>query len=297
VQAEGLPVHLRSLLVIGATAATLSVLSLLAVSAMLAPCAKAADAPVLKELGRVKYAPLREPSGLVKSRRHRGIFWTINDSESGPHLFALDRTATVRADFRVKGAVNIDWEALAMDEAGNLYVGDVGNNLAPRGLPRRWVYRLPEPDRLELPTTDRTPEVPAERTYPFRYAARSFDCEGMFWHADSLFLISKVSKNTAIHRLPLDRPGEVTTLEEVIVLTDVPLVTDASLSEDGKRLAVCSYDYAAVFTLDPKQPLDQLKDSRPTVVRFPSTSIEGCCWDGDELLLIAEDGRLYALRP
>ena len=35
--------------------------------------------------------------------------------------------------------------------------------------------------------------------------------------------------------------------------------TARCLSPDGKRLAVCSYDYAAVFTLDPKQPLDQLK--------------------------------------
>ena len=39
---------------------------------------------------------------------------------------------------------NVDWEDIAIDDNGRLYLGDIGNN--GNRLPLRAIYRLDEPD-------------------------------------------------------------------------------------------------------------------------------------------------------
>ena len=56
------------------------------------------------------------------------------------------RAQELLAEYHVEGAANFDWESLAIDGEGRLYIGDVGNNIFPGGLRRRVIYRVPEPD-------------------------------------------------------------------------------------------------------------------------------------------------------
>lgn len=257
-----------------------------------APFGKDGD---LKRIGTLVHPAIAEASGLTPSRQHAGVFWTINDSGNAPHLFAVDRSGKLRAEFRVKGALNLDWEALASDEAGYLYIGDVGNNAVPGGLARRWVYRIKEPNPQQ--GAGGVQEVALDRVYPYTFPAKPFDVEGMFVHKDKLYLISKVPKApTKLYQLPLDQPGQAVQLVEVCDLPGVTLVTDAALSPDGRRLAVCSDSYAAKFELNADEPLESLKHKTPRMVRFPAKNIEGCCWDGDDLLLVSEDREIFVLR-
>ena len=86
---------------------------------------------------------LPEASGIVKSRRHPGIFWVHNDSGNPPALFAIRRDGTVVREFRLE-VPNVDWEDIAIDDEGHLYLGDIGNNGGLLAL--RAVYRIDEPD-------------------------------------------------------------------------------------------------------------------------------------------------------
>src|SRR3954449_35730 len=70
----------------------------------------------LQRIGTIAHPPLCEASALVKSRKHEGVFWTLNDSGNAPHLFAIDRSGKLIAEYKVKKAPNIDWEAMAQDE-------------------------------------------------------------------------------------------------------------------------------------------------------------------------------------
>jgi hypothetical protein len=99
-----------------------------------------------------------------------------------------------------------------------------------------------------------------------------------------------------LYRLPLESPEKDVTLQAVCPLPGVHVVTDASLAPDGKRLALCGYDWAACYNLDPERSLAQLVDLRPILMRFPRTEIEACAWDGDELILASESREIYALR-
>src|SRR3954470_12775279 len=99
-------------------------LSLL-VLALLAP-----DRPATPDrIGRLEHPAIREASGIVASRRHPGIFWVHNDSGNPPALYAIRRDGALVRAYRV-GVPNVDWEDIAADGEGHLFLGDTGNNNA-----------------------------------------------------------------------------------------------------------------------------------------------------------------------
>src|SRR5438105_10764194 len=99
--------------------------------------------PPLEPLGRFDVRVIPEASGIVASRRHPGIFWVHNDSGNAPRLFAVRRDGSLVREFAV-AAPNVDWEDIATDDHGHLYIGETGNNNGR--LPLRAVYQLDEPD-------------------------------------------------------------------------------------------------------------------------------------------------------
>ena len=112
-------------------------------------------------MGKLDVRLVPEASGIVKSRRHAGIFWVHNDSGNPPSLFAIRADGRIIREFRLE-IPNIDWEDIAIDDHGHLYVGDIGNNLG--ALPIRAIYRIDEPD----------PAKPAAR--PLKAATRLALC-------------------------------------------------------------------------------------------------------------------------
>lgn len=246
-------------------------------------------------VGATRHPEIREASGFVKSRKHADVFWIVNDSGNPSNLYAIRKTGELLASYSVTGAVNLDWEALAIDDNGNLYIGDVGNNVPPGGIARRWVYQVREPDPLQPGETKRS--VAVEKTYYYSFPKKPFDVEGMFFHHDTLWLVSKVKKGTTLYRLPLTNAGQAVPLAEGAAAPGASVVTGASISEDGRRLALCSYDHLAVFTLPKDYRLEDLRRLPPLLVRYPAADIEGCCWDGDAVLLITEPGQIYRFNP
>ena len=106
-----------------------------------------ADGPAaLEPLGKLDVRLVPEASGIVKSRRHPGVFWVHNDSGNPPSLFAIRADGRIVREFRLE-IPNIDWEDIAIDDQGHLYIGDIGNNLG--ALPARAIYRIDEPDPAE----------------------------------------------------------------------------------------------------------------------------------------------------
>ncbi|MDX1348730.1 MAG: hypothetical protein R3279_00710 [Putridiphycobacter sp.] len=57
---------------------------------------------------------------------------THNDGGNRPELYVLSKKGKHEHTIEVKDVKNYDWEDLAMDHKGNLYIGDFGNNLNNR---------------------------------------------------------------------------------------------------------------------------------------------------------------------
>jgi hypothetical protein len=99
---------------------------------------------------------VRESSGIVASRRTPGLYWTHSDSGGRSELYAVDSTGQpVGKPVIVTGATNVDWEDIAGDESGNLWIADIGNNLSFRTDLSLWVVPEPQPGSARSATRTR----------------------------------------------------------------------------------------------------------------------------------------------
>jgi len=59
-------------------------------------------------------------------------FIAINDGGNKAVLFVLNFEGEIIHEVKIKEAKNVDWEDLTIDEYGNIYIADIGNNLNKR---------------------------------------------------------------------------------------------------------------------------------------------------------------------
>jgi hypothetical protein len=258
-----------------------------------------APAPTLQRIGRLDHPAIREASGIVASRKHPGVFWVHNDSGNPPALFAVRRDGTLIREFAV-GVPNVDWEDIAVDDSGHLFVGEIGNNGSV--LPLRAVYKLDEPDPFLEPKVDSDAKRPTKLNavtacyYRFESGKR-FDAEGLVIDKGRALLVAKTfdGRDAEVYAIPFDPPAPLlkpAVPERIGTLPGFTKpVTGASLSLDGKRLAVCSLRSVGVYERAGKD-----KWKRLAIRPFRSEDqIEAITWDGDDLILAGEERGVYRL--
>ena len=72
-------------------------------------------------IGTINHFAISESSGLTASQQYPGTFWTHNDG-GYQFLFAITQSGEMQGAFQIVGANLIDWEAIASDNNGNLYL-------------------------------------------------------------------------------------------------------------------------------------------------------------------------------
>jgi len=271
---------------------------------------------VLEPVARIAPEARREVSGIVRSRGDAAVFWVVADSGNPARVFPVRADGSLAwgtAGVEVLGAQNTDWEDLALDASGRLIIADLGNNSQERTDLR--LYLLPEPKAG-------TASAPAAEEWHVRYPDRewregkpagpaNFDCEAVFAVGDEVFLLTKhrADTRTKLYRVDrgLDRELERSdTLPPWSMLTYIDgfdaggMVTAADASDDGTRLAVLTYGRVWVFerpaTLTPFFAGRLL--SRRIEAARSGGALESICFEADgSLLLAAENGRLYRVRP
>ncbi|GAA0475595.1 hypothetical protein ACFQ2B_12265 [Streptomyces stramineus] len=179
---------------------------------------------------------IRESSGLAASRVHPGVYWTHNDSDDGPYVYAVDsRTGRTVARVTLAGITPRDVEAISIGPDGNVYVGDIGDNLGG-SWPQVWIYRFPEPKTLKDTTV--TPV-----RYTVRYEDGPRDAESLMVHPKTgrVYLVSKKrSGKGALYAGPENLSASGTNTFRRVADINV-WATDGAFSPDGTRLVVRGY--------------------------------------------------------
>ncbi|MFQ5601308.1 MAG: hypothetical protein ACE5G2_12255 [Candidatus Krumholzibacteriia bacterium] len=270
------------------------------VLAVLAVGCRSPSPGVWRACAHITAPAIGECSGIVRSRQYAGVFWIHNDSGDAARLFAVDLEGTLLREVRVQGAHNVDWEDLAIDDAGHLFIGDFGNNDNERQ--DLVIYVIEEPDPAASPA-DPVLEVPVLRRVPFHYpeqrafpdsGERNYDCEAMFWHDGGLYILTKHRSDTrtVLYRVPLQSSGRraVVRLGEFAVGSQV---TAADISPDGRILVVLSYQYILVF----ERPADgeNYLAGRSHRVLIEGRQCEGICFDGDRIVFVNEQREVFCL--
>lgn len=191
---------------------------------------------------RIKDPRITESSGLAASRRHKGVYWTHNDSDDGPYVYAVDSsTGRTVATVTLQGIDPRDVEAISVGPGGRVYVGDIGDNL-DGGWSEVWIYRFDEPQKLRDVTVTPT-------RYTVRYEDGPRDAESLMVHPKTgrVYIASKKqNKKGAVYEGParLD-PAGVNTFRR-IARTEV-WATDGAFSPDGTRLVLRGYFGGEMF--------------------------------------------------
>src|SRR5215207_5794639 len=253
----------------------------LAITVLLWPCAGSAgergapaDQARVAEVGRIKSGSLTEASGLAASRRHADVYWTHNDGSDGV-LHAVRRDGSTVA--RVKVAAKFsDWEDLAIDARGDLFLADVGNNARDRK--RVTVYRITEPDPQH-------PEQAVTRQeWKLTFPGKPFDCESLFVWREHGYVVSKVDKGqrATVYRFALTPTNKRRELEQVCTVPVDEPVTAADVSEDGGKLALLTRGTLYLFQIDGE--VTNVATALPKHYALPRVQAEGCCFTQDGVL-------------
>ncbi|MEV8051605.1 WD40 repeat domain-containing protein [Streptomyces bacillaris] len=187
---------------------------------------------------------ITESSGLAASRLHPGIYWTHNDSDDGPYVFAVDsRTGKTVATVTMRGVGEPrDVEGISIGPDGDIYVGDIGDNLDGTWN-HVWIYRFPEPKTLRDTTVTAT-------QYDVQYADGPRNAESLMVHPKTgrVYIASKNENGGGLY----EGPAKLTTGSMNVFrrVGEVPWVTDGAFSPDGRSLALRSYFSARVYAFE-----------------------------------------------
>ncbi|MFH9852516.1 WD40 repeat domain-containing protein [Streptomyces althioticus] len=205
-------------------------------TAALAVPASAADNDDGDEGFTINDPRITESSGLAASRQHPGVYWTHNDSDDGPYLYAVDgSTGDTVARLTLTGiGTPRDVEAISLGPGNRLFVADTGDNLGGTW-PYVWIYELPEPKRLQDATVQAT-------QYVVKYADGPRDAEAMVVHPRTgrVYLIDKHEDGGHLY----EGPAKLSPKGDNVFRPIAPVelwTTDAALSPDGQDLAVRGY--------------------------------------------------------
>jgi len=260
----------------------------------------------LKSAGKLNLKLVSECSALWASPSLPGVFWTLSDSGAKPAI------TPIRADgslvmtpkgywggVTLKGIVNTDWEAITGDPAGNVIVGDVGNNVSRRKELAFYLFKEPKLGGTEVTEVRKVTFAWPDQT-AFPDPELSHDCEAMFLLRGKLYLLTKHRRDTLTDLWRADIPptGDRATLTKLARFDVGGMVTDACVSPDQKRLAILTYRNVWVFELPATgedffhAPALHAPISPPML----SWQVEGCSWlDSGHLLVGSEQGDLYRI--
>lgn len=228
---------------------------------------------------------INESSGLTSSLRTPGVWYTHNDSGDRPRFFRFDEKGKVTGVFTIPGAAAQDWEEMSAQTLEGrqwLYLGDVGDN--PRQRKEIVIYRVEEPRGDSQGITDFT-------SYRIRYEDRARDCEAFFVTKNGdIWLISKAREGeTVVYLVSAPKSASVNVAKVVGRLPidtggmGGKLVTGASLSRDGKWVALRTYSGLLEYQV-PRRFSDWIK-AQPSSIT-PPVEVQG------EAVSYSRDGRL-----
>lgn len=141
--------------------------------------------PHLKEISAIEYDT------------KRNVFWVIQDSGNSSNLIAINAQGQITHQLELKDCKNKDWEDLAQDQNGNLYIGDFGNNARSRN-----TYKIYKVSETNLDQKKTNPEL---IEFKLPKGMKEQDFESFFIYDEHFYIFSKGDKKTNIYRVPNEK--------------------------------------------------------------------------------------------
>jgi hypothetical protein len=234
------------------------------------------------------------------------FIWMINDGGNKNEIYGVSKKGNIKKVLKVN-AKNNDWEDLATDKAGNLFIGDFGNNLNTR---QDLVILKIKNEDLHL---DKNVDVehiyfyyPEQTKFPPKKKKLYFDTEAFFFSNDSLYLFtrSRVKDNyghTAMYKIPA-RKGKHAA-QKVSEYNHCKKhscsITSADISPNGNMIVLLSSH--TVLQFQNFKTDNFLQGEKKEISLTYNSQKEGVCFKDNDTLYITDEkahgtgGNLYTL--
>lgn len=222
--------------------------------------------------GNFENTQVSEASGLASSRLYPGLLWAINDSGNDPLLYAVGVDGADLGSFRVEGAQNADWEALAsfrLRDNAYLLIADVGDNWEQRR--NATLYVVKEPDIAATGMdSERTATIAWQLN--FTYEDGPVDCEAAAVDAAGMrvLLLGKRGLPPVLYELALQPHDQNTTAvaKRLAVVPHFRWPTAMDLAPDGLSALVLTYTSGYLFKRRQNEAWASVFKRRPQRLRF-----------------------------
>ena len=226
---------------------------LLVASVFLLACQQQSDSD-LKTLYSLP-KKLKEVSGITYFPSSK-LIYTLEDSGNKNAIYAINQEGKLDKTITITNAKNVDWEDITKDEAGNIYIGDFGNNDNERK--DLCIYKV---NKSQLNKEQASAEYkisfsyPEQTEFPPKKKEMFYDVEGFFEYQNYFYLFtknrSKGFDGTAFIYKIANKPGtqKATKIGEFKTCNNYNhcVLTSATVSPDGKKVVLLSHDKIVLF--------------------------------------------------
>ena len=223
-------------------------------------------------------------------------------------IYQVNFSGELLKGIRIENAKNKDWEDMAMDNKGNIYIGDIGNNNNRRK--SLVIYKIDNPEEGdgELKAKKIKYNYPEQKDFPPKKKNLKYDAEAMFYREGHLYIITKnraspFDGESLIYKVP-SKKGEY---DAELVTSFIPCkdrygcrITGADISPSGEKIVLLSYGKLWVFT---EFTGDDFTNGKIKFIDLgANTQLESVCFEDENTLLISDElsvatgGNLYRFR-
>jgi hypothetical protein len=222
---------------------------------------------------------IQESSGLALSAKHEDLTYTMNDEGGdGARVYAVQvSTGEVVGTADISGLPIQDPESIAVDAAGTLWLGDLGDNDHNRSDIAIYAFPEPGPGEQSVSGADR---------YQVTLPDGPQDVEGLLVHpqTDRVFLVSKNEEGTGrIFALPDLVPGGTAQADDIGEAPEG--VTDATFTHSGQWALLRTEKDLWIFNPETWQAVSRVET--PDLEKGESVAVER----GDRTVLLGSEGK------
>lgn len=231
---------------------------------------------------------ISESSGLAHASD--STLWTHSDGGSLNELYLTNLQGELLQTVPLQ-VPNHDWEDLAQDEQGNLYIGDFGNNANNR---QNLQIHQVQPENMTVSQTMRF-RFGDQTDYNPPLLRRHHDMEAFLYHNDSLYLFTKswaMRPTSKLYTLPASSGTYTLYPREELRLKSA--VTAADISPAAQEFALLGYGRLYLFQPPEGGPAVTFNGTRYCLPVGRTGQAEGILYLSQNQLLISnENGKLF----
>ncbi len=232
-----------------------------------------------------------EISGVVALSKNQ--IFAINDSGNKNTLFKLNQEGKILEEIRIPGAKNVDWEDLAYDHKGNIYIGDFGNNTNDRK--DLTIYKISGLSSNKIIVSEIHFFLEDQKKFPPKKKNLNFDIEAFIYLDGSFYLFSKNRSSkfegtTKLYKLSATPGKQVAKLiGKYNTCNDSSdcFITGAAINKKKNKIALLTYNKLFVIS-DFKK--DHFFDGTIQKIKLNHHSQkEGISFKNDSVLIITDE--------